>query len=178
MSPVSDSIDQDPGSPFALDARAGDRGGLAGDRASGFAGDPVAPGGASFDARAIPRRSLSVSSAPPRAGLRGGAIFFGPFPTGLFAGLAAALLGAGSGVYRPARETILHAAAPSGLRAAVISVEQSVKRIGQSLGPLALGVVFGLAGAPAAFYAAVAVVALATALALWRVRPAASVIER
>lgn len=88
----------------------------------------------------------------------------------------AALMGVAAGLYRPSRETILHAAAPSHLRAAVISVEQSVKRLGQSLGPLALGLVYGFGGAPGTFYAGAAIVGAALALALWQVRPSRSVI--
>ena len=83
----------------------------------------------------------------------------------------ALLMGFASGLYGPTRATILHAAAPAHLRAAVISLDQSVKRLGQSLGPVALGVVFGVAGTDAVFYAGALAVGLALALALWRVRP-------
>ena len=83
----------------------------------------------------------------------------------------ALLMGVASGLYGPARATILNGAAPSQLRSAVISLDQSVKRLGQSLGPAALGIVFGIAGVHVVFYASAAVAIAALVLALWWVRP-------
>ena len=66
---------------------------------------------------------------------------------------ALSLFGIGQGVNMPALQSLLTALAPLEYRAAFMSMNGMVLRIGQSLGPLIMGGVYSLGGSAAAFYA-------------------------
>ncbi|MBD3166341.1 MFS transporter, partial [bacterium] len=64
------------------------------------------------------------------------------------------LMGLGQGLGMPTIFSLLSSLAPMERRGAVMSVNGTVLRIGQTLGPLAMGGLYGLAGLYAPFYAA------------------------
>ncbi len=63
-----------------------------------------------------------------------------------------ALLGIANGLNMPVMQTILAGLAPAEQRAAFMSVNGMVLRIGQTIGPLYTGVFFGIAGLKGAFF--------------------------
>lgn len=82
--------------------------------------------------------------------------------------LPSALYGAAQGVTVPALQTLLAGSAPLEYRAAFMSANGSVLRLGQTLGPVIMGLVFAQFGMNAVFYAGIAVsLAMAAITALW-----------
>jgi MFS family permease len=78
---------------------------------------------------------------------------------------ATAVMGVAEGLYWPANYLALGKLAPDANRAGFIAINDSVLKIGQFIGPLALGAVYGLASAAGAFFAAAGLLLL-TLLAL------------
>ncbi len=66
--------------------------------------------------------------------------------------IPAALFGLAQGINLPSVQTLLAGSAPMEYRAAFMSVNGMVLRLGQTLGPLATGLMFSLAGMSATFY--------------------------
>lgn len=65
------------------------------------------------------------------------------------------IFGVGLGIGFPSIQTLLVALAPKGYLAAVISVNGTFFGLGQTLGPLLMGIAFGLGGINSVFYAGV-----------------------
>jgi len=62
------------------------------------------------------------------------------------------IFGIAQGINSPSRETLLAGLAPMKHRAAFMSVNVTVLRLGQTLGPLLMGVIFGMWGISGVFY--------------------------
>jgi ACDE family multidrug resistance protein len=97
---------------------------------------------------------------PERTLLKAGYIFYAlalvivPFVPNLWVLLIPTIIfGIGHGLNIPSIQTLLAGLAPMEHRAAFMSINGMVLRLGQTLGPLLMGVVFGLWGIGAVFYA-------------------------
>ncbi|MDK2822626.1 MAG: transporter, family, multidrug resistance protein [Clostridia bacterium] len=62
------------------------------------------------------------------------------------------IIGMGQGINFPSNQTILTGLAPMEYRAAFMSINGMVLRLGQTLGPLFMGLIFGLGGINAVFF--------------------------
>jgi len=69
-------------------------------------------------------------------------------------GVLTLLLGTAEGLYWPSNHVLLGKLAPMEHRAGFLAINDTVLKLGQTLGPLLMGAVFGLWGAGGAFYAA------------------------
>lgn len=67
--------------------------------------------------------------------------------------LPAVLYGLAAGVLTPSMQTLLANSAPARHRAAFLSFETTVRRTGQSLGPVLMGVIYSSLGVSSVFYA-------------------------
>ena len=67
--------------------------------------------------------------------------------------IPALILGIAQGLNMPSIQTLLAGLAPMKQRAALMSINGMVLRLGQTLGPLVMGAVFGFVGTGAVFYA-------------------------
>ena len=77
-----------------------------------------------------------------------------PFVPNLWLFLIPAIIfGIGQGLNMPSIQTLLAALAPARQRAALMSINGTVLRLGQTLGPLVMGAIFGTWGASGTFYA-------------------------
>ena len=81
------------------------------------------------------------------------------------------LYGAGTGIALPAVTSLLASLAPVENRAAFMSLNGTVLRLGQTLGPISMGAVYGVWGLEAAFYAGSVVLVVAALVVAWLVRP-------
>ena len=84
--------------------------------------------------------------------------------------MPAALLGIAHALYLPNEQTLLTDAAPSGYRGAVVSLETTVKRIGETTGPLLMAGVYSPFEGEAVFFVAAGVALLMFAVAMWLLR--------
>ena len=92
------------------------------------------------------------------------------FGSALWTFVPAALLGVAHALYLPNEQTLLTDAAPSGYRGALVSLETTVKRIGETAGPLLMAGVYSAFGGEVGFFVAagVALSMLAVAACLLR----------
>ena len=80
------------------------------------------------------------------------------FGSALWTFVPAALLGVAHALYLPNEQTLLTDAAPSGYRGALVSLETTVKRIGETAGPLLMAGVYSAFGGEVVFFVAAGVV--------------------
>jgi len=80
------------------------------------------------------------------------------------------LYGTGTGMALPAVTSLLASLAPVENRAAFMSLNGTVLRLGQTLGPITMGAVYGVWGLDAALRAGSAVLIGAALVVLWLVR--------
>ena len=80
--------------------------------------------------------------------------------------LPAVVYGLAHGLNFPNTQTLLAGAAPPTHRAAFLSLRSSVKRVGQTLGPLVMAAVYGLWGSSAVFFVSAGIVLLLLVVAL------------
>jgi MFS family permease len=87
----------------------------------------------------------------------------------LIAVVPVALVGAGLGLNAPIRLSILGGLAPIGYRAAVMSVNNMILRLGQTLAPVLMGLVVAGLGLDAVYFAGVGVAGAMILLVPWAV---------
>lgn len=80
--------------------------------------------------------------------------------------IPAAVFGAAQGINLPGTMTLLASSAPMEYRAAFMSVNGMVLRLGQTLGPVVTGAVYGMAGMSATFYTGAAFAVIMAAMLL------------
>jgi len=82
------------------------------------------------------------------------------------------LLGTAEGLYWPSSHALLGRLAPLGHRAGFMAINDTILKLGQTLGPLLMGAVFGRWGIQGAFYAAAGFALAAFGVTLLLVEPA------
>lgn len=85
--------------------------------------------------------------------------------------LPSALFGAAQGVNIPALQTLLAGSAPLEYRAAFMSANGTVLRLGQTLGPVIMGMALAVYGMNATFYAGALVAVLMAVIVLFMISP-------
>lgn len=112
---------------------------------------------AAFDSRAVPLSASLVVSA-------GGIAGFALAPSVLVAGVAAVGVGAGFGIGISLFRSSITAQAPEELRGGLVSVGESVGRLGSTVAPIVMGAVIGTLATTAGFGPAVRTTVLGTAV--------------